>query len=83
MKLFLRSEILLASSGYYKLGVINKAAVICVDGLEHLLDFLVRHNSTIVFKIPLLHFLHIKFAISILVECFEDFREVISFLFAH
>ena len=83
MKLFLRGEILLASSGNYKLGVVNKAAVICIDSLEHLLDFLIRHNPAIVFKIPFLHFLHIKLTITIGVESFEDFREVVSFLFAH
>ena len=65
MKLFLGSEILLASSGYNKLCVVNVSAVICVDSLEHLLDFLVRHNPAIVFKIASLDFLHRKFAVSI------------------
>ena len=76
MKLFLSSEILLASSGYYELCVVNVSAVICVNSLEHLLDFLVRHNPAIVFKIPFLHFLHIKFAITIGVKCLKGFDEL-------
>ena len=73
----------MTSSSYYKLGVVNEATVISVNSLEHLLDFLVRHNPSIVFKITGLDFLHIKFTVTISIECLKDLGEVVTFLLAH
>lgn len=83
MQLLGGSKIALVGCGDNELGVVNETTVVSVDSLEHLLDFGVGHNSTVVFKISLLYFFHGKFAVTILVESLEDFGKVVAFLLAH
>ena len=83
VELLLRSKVALASSSNYELRVVNEARVVGIDRLEHRLDFLVRHDSTIVLKITLLDFLHRELTISILVEGLEHLGEVVALGLTH
>ena len=65
-------EILLTRGGNHKLSVVDEAAVVGVDRAEHLFDFLVGHDSAILFKISFLDFVHGELTISVLVEGLED-----------
>ena len=83
MELLLRSEAALASGRDHELGVVDEAAVVSVDSAEHLLDFLVGHNSTVVLQVALLDLFHGELAVAVLIEGPEDLRQVVTLLLAH
>ena len=83
VELLLRSEAALASGRDHELGVVDEAAVVSVDSAEHLLDFLVGHNSTVVLQVALLDLFHRELAVAVLIEGSEDLGQVVTLLLAH
>jgi len=83
VQLLMRGQVRLACSSNDELGVVDEAAVVCVDGAEHLLDFLVGHDAAVVLQVADLNLLHGKLSIAIGVERLEDLGQVIALGLAH
>ena len=83
MQLFLGSQAALARCGDHKLSIVNESTVVGVDSTEHFLDFLVRHNSSVVLQVAFLDFVHGKLSVTILVEGSENLGQVVTLLLAH
>ena len=73
----------LVSSGDNKLSVLDKARVVRIDGLEHLLDFLVGHNSSVVLKISYLDLFHGELSVTVGVKGLEDILKLVALCLTH
>ncbi len=83
VELLLGSQARLAGSSHDKLRVINEATVVGIHSLEHLLDLLVGHDSTVVLQVADLDLIHGEFTISVGVEGFEHLGKVVAFALVH
>ena len=83
MQLLLGGEAALAGCRHNEFGVVDEAAIVGVDGAEHLLNFLVGHDTAVVLQVSLLDFLHGELAVAVLVEGPEDLGQVVTLLLAH
>jgi len=83
VQLLLRGQVLLVGSGHNELSVVDEAAPVRIDRVEHVLHFLVAHNSAVVLKISNLDFFHAKFSITVRVESLEDLGKVVTLTLAH
>jgi len=64
---------LLVHGGDYKLCIVDEARVVRIDGLEHLLNLVIRDNLAVVVKIALFNLVHGEASVSIFVESLEYF----------
>ena len=73
----------LVSSGDNKLSVLDKARVVRIDGLEHLLYFLVGHYSSVVLKISYLDLFHGELSVTVGVKGLEDILKLVALCLTH
>ena len=83
MQLLLRGQTGLVSGGDDELRVIDEATVIRVHGIEHLLDFLVAHDSAIMLQVALLDLVHAELSVAVLVESLENLGQIVTLLLVH
>ena len=83
VELLLRGETALVRCGDDEFCVVDEATVVGVNGPEHLFDFLVAHDSSVVLQVALLDLIHAELAVAVFVEGLENLRQVVALLFAH
>ena len=72
VELLVGGEGALGGSGDNELSEIDKSGVVRIDGVEHRLDLLVGHDSSVVLKITNLDLIHGELAVTVGVESLED-----------
>ena len=83
LEFLLGSDGRLVSSGDNKLSVLDKARVVRIDGLEHLLYFLVGHYSSVVLKISYLDLFHGELSVTVGVKGLEDILKLVALCLTH
>ena len=83
VELLLRGETALVRCGDDEFCVVDEATVVGVNGPEHLFDFLVAHDSSVVLQVALLDLIHAELAVAVFVEGLENLGQVVALLFAH
>jgi len=77
LELVVGSELLFVHGSNDELGVVNETRIVSVDLLEHLVNFFVRHNSTVMFNVTFGNFVLGKLSVTVLIESLEDASEVV------